>query len=469
MTKNTSVEEKECDFNDPNAGTIFFSIKNMSKISRNSLKFEGFTVDKCKEYCLNVNEFNGSPAFCGSFTFNDMSETCHIVYEINDRKDESDSLEITENTVFFEKSCINGLPKECTHETIKLYPNKILGGYAENLTVAGSIEVCFEECLKNSNYCKSFLYFPKEKECILNSMSMKDKPEAFYNEMNEDVLYGNNECYGKVKIPTSDNIIHKNNYSQTMGTDEILNKKGQIEDIPFKNTTTANSILNSRETTQATYKAEAIQSYDEGKVVDKFNHIDNLQLHMTPPKSNGINIKKNNLQPIPIDNRKSNYFSEWEMWQKCMEVGERLIRKRKCINLKKCKGPLTQMRICKPEDIENYKPSKEVVDEVPGPIGPMRTILPVSVYGSRELIHGVGLPPSIYPNALPVGRRGILPDGAPAHPDVIWSPWSDNCQKFATPQPCEGGLEVGFVTRECLAKNPKECKGPFFRYCTLLC
>nr|CAD2180633.1 unnamed protein product [Meloidogyne enterolobii] len=51
----------------------------------------------------------------------------------------------------------------------------------------------------------------------------------------------------------------------------------------------------------------------------------------------------------------------------------------------------------------------------------------------------------------------------------IWSAWNGTCQHFASSQPCKDGQVIGFESRECIAKDPLFCKGPFFRYCTLPC
>uniref|UniRef100_A0A0N4Z312 PAN-1 domain and Apple-like domain-containing protein n=1 Tax=Parastrongyloides trichosuri TaxID=131310 RepID=A0A0N4Z312_PARTI len=462
-------EDRECNFNDSNTGTIFFSLQNISLNSDMFTKLQGLSSHECKEYCINVDEYNGSLATCGSYTYEDITNTCVIIYESTKSKG-NDALEYKENINFFEKSCINGLPTECKHETINLITNKVLVGYAENMTIAGSVEFCFEQCLKNNIYCKSFLYFPKEKECLLNSASALSNPEAFHDENNEDVLYGHNDCIDRLKKNTLMTLSEEDDYKSI--EDEDSNRiKSLVTETPITLLTTQTDNVESIENIQSTYKAEEIKDYD-GKLgfKDRMNNDNSensnvLSLKISP---DNLNIKKLNSYPIK-QTKKDNYFSEWEMWQECVTVGERLIRKRKCINLKKCRGPLTQMKICKAENIKNYIPPKEFADEVPGPIGPLRTIIPVSRYGSRELINGVGSPPSIYPNALPVGQRAILPDGAPAHPNLIWSPWSENCQKFATTQPCTNGVEVGFVSRECVARDPKDCNGPFFRYCTLSC
>jgi hypothetical protein len=42
-------------------------------------------------------------------------------------------------------------------------------------------------------------------------------------------------------------------------------------------------------------------------------------------------------------------------------------------------------------------------------------------------------------------------------------------QHFASSQPCQDGKIIGFEARECVAREAKACKGPFFRYCTIPC
>ncbi|KAL3981397.1 hypothetical protein ACH3XW_42915 [Acanthocheilonema viteae] len=53
--------------------------------------------------------------------------------------------------------------------------------------------------------------------------------------------------------------------------------------------------------------------------------------------------------------------------------------------------------------------------------------------------------------------------------EMIWSPWRGICQEFASGHPCKNHEIIGFESRDCLATDNAQCKGPFFRYCTISC
>ncbi|KAH7711190.1 protein C52B11.1 [Aphelenchoides avenae] len=154
-------------------------------------------------------------------------------------------------------------------------------------------------------------------------------------------------------------------------------------------------------------------------------------------------------------------FSKWGNWTECTQPGERRIRRRKCLDLRRCRGALMQVGYC-PRDIGTTQaPETESTD---GPVGPVRSPLPVA----REGGSSAGSPPSILPQQLPQKELKPLPAGAPAF-DEIWTPWTGVCQQFASTQPCKNSETIGFEARECIAKDPRVCKGPFFRYCTAKC
>uniref|UniRef100_A0A7E4ZUZ3 Apple domain-containing protein n=1 Tax=Panagrellus redivivus TaxID=6233 RepID=A0A7E4ZUZ3_PANRE len=164
---------------------------------------------------------------------------------------------------------------------------------------------------------------------------------------------------------------------------------------------------------------------------------------------------------VPAEVREEdNYFSEWAEWTPCTQPGERKIRRRKCLDLKKCKGALMQVDWC-PRNLPVT--STEAPDSAEtGPVGPVREPLPVAKTDE-------GSPPGILPEQLPRKKLKPLPAGAPGSADDIWSPWLGVCQQFASTQPCKNNEQIGFESRECIAKDPKKCNGPFFRYCTIVC
>ncbi|KAI1732211.1 PAN domain-containing protein [Ditylenchus destructor] len=180
------------------------------------------------------------------------------------------------------------------------------------------------------------------------------------------------------------------------------------------------------------------------------------------------------LKPIKADKtglskpetQEDGYFSKWGEWTPCTTPGERRIRRRKCLDLRRCKGALMQVDYC-PKDL----PQADSLEETPtesssGPIGPVRNPLPIN---SAPASSSAGSPPSILPPVLPQKELKPLPAGAPGNPEDVWSPWLGTCQHFASTQPCRNNEIIGFESRECIAKEPTMCKGPFFRYCTLPC
>ncbi|CAD5214155.1 unnamed protein product [Bursaphelenchus okinawaensis] len=174
--------------------------------------------------------------------------------------------------------------------------------------------------------------------------------------------------------------------------------------------------------------------------------------------------------PPPL-NDETLYFTAWSTWTPCKMSGEKRVRRRKCLDLKKCRGSLTQIENCPAElikEVEDISPLDITADDAfqNGPTPPTRQLLPVGVarVGGQE-----GAPPAILPPKLSNERTESLPDGAPGRPDDVWSAWLGVCQQFASSQPCKNGHMIGFESRECIAKDPTSCQGPFFRYCMLPC
>ncbi|KAL3071005.1 hypothetical protein niasHS_016203 [Heterodera schachtii] len=228
------------------------------------------------------------------------------------------------------------------------------------------------------------------------------------------------------------------------------------------------------------------------------------------------------------------YFSLWGPWTPCTMPGERRVRRRKCLDLRRCKGSLMQVDYC-PRDIPAVEDEPQLSAEVQQapiltrhhqpiqvPVAQRQTLLPpppalthtgpvqhqqevpkrrpVSIdIGTGTVLDtggdirdsvAVAQPPAVQPEATAPKEQQQLqktqpaesvPVGAPAtrpteqreeqqqqQPaavvviDSIWSPWNGTCQHFASTQPCREGKVIGFEARECVAKDPLVCKGPFF-------
>ncbi|CAJ0945101.1 unnamed protein product, partial [Mesorhabditis belari] len=150
---------------------------------------------------------------------------------------------------------------------------------------------------------------------------------------------------------------------------------------------------------------------------------------------------------VPAD--PSSLFSEWSDWTPCTKSGERRVRRRKCLDLRRCLGALMQVENC--PAVTTPVMSPEDYDQPP--LESVRSI--VAEPSDRDDFQDQGAQPVPLPPA----------DDQPS----VWSPWLGVCQQFASGQPCNNGEMIGFESRECLAKDSAQCTGPFFRYCTLNC
>ncbi|KAI6187682.1 hypothetical protein M3Y98_00270800 [Aphelenchoides besseyi] len=231
--------------------------------------------------------------------------------------------------------------------------------------------------------------------------------------------------------------------AETLKTEDNLGIEHMVDSLDLL-TTTEFSLL---KTTKDTKPSNAIKEKNSLK-----------EFHLSGPT--------NELRPVSEEGR---FFSTWENWTPCSNIGERRVRRRKCLDTKKCRGSLMQLDYCPPELVLRNANEEQAEEDAfsHGPIGPVRQPLPVSVDASNE---ANGAPPAILPPQLPQKTREPLPDGAPAgRPEDVWSPWLGVCQHFVSSQPCKNNQVIGFESRECIAKDPQACKGPFFRYCTLAC
>uniref|UniRef100_A0A0N5AQ74 Apple domain-containing protein n=1 Tax=Syphacia muris TaxID=451379 RepID=A0A0N5AQ74_9BILA len=188
-------------------------------------------------------------------------------------------------------------------------------------------------------------------------------------------------------------------------------------------------------------------------------------------------LKKSNRTKVDLENESRGYFSEWNPWTVCKTVGERRIRRRRCLNLRRCIGALTEVAVCKPEDIKSNLRTSPASSSSGTAISyyvlntDFRTIVSAGLRQPDEVTlnqwtnsnkHNVSVP-------FGVGSNQKITE----NPD-LWSPWDGNCKKcflqqFPKIQPCRDHQQIGYESRECLKTNVDECIGPFFRYCTIPC
>ena len=65
---------------------------------------------------------------------------------------------------------------------------------------ADSLSICLAACLNAFDTfgfeCESVMYYPVDSECILNTEDRLDRPDLFIDELEDNVIYLDNNCAG---------------------------------------------------------------------------------------------------------------------------------------------------------------------------------------------------------------------------------------------------------------------------------
>ena len=84
--------------------------------------------------------------------------------------------------------------------TFDMRAQKILVGFAREVVGAESAQDCFDACLNSlvtfGFECESVMYYPVDSECILNTEDRLDRPDLFVDELDDQVIYFDNNCAG---------------------------------------------------------------------------------------------------------------------------------------------------------------------------------------------------------------------------------------------------------------------------------
>uniref|UniRef100_A0A183D9N7 Apple domain-containing protein n=1 Tax=Gongylonema pulchrum TaxID=637853 RepID=A0A183D9N7_9BILA len=81
-----------------------------------------------------------------------------------------------------------------------VHEQKILVGFAREVVAADSLSLCLAACLNAFDSfgfeCESVMYYPVDSECILNTEDRLDRPDLFVDELEDKVIYLDNNCAG---------------------------------------------------------------------------------------------------------------------------------------------------------------------------------------------------------------------------------------------------------------------------------
>ncbi|GMT36021.1 hypothetical protein PFISCL1PPCAC_27318, partial [Pristionchus fissidentatus] len=500
--------------------TAYFVIDNTELITSESIELSEFSEEECQSTCSSNVDNAGKTIECASFAYDHVSFTCTL-YATKSHPEGKATTKHSIGKRFFEKFCLSeSAVPTCSEAQFIRSDDSVLIGFAANVSLVDSLEDCVSTCVKETA-CKSAMYFYEEGECITNTESALSRPASFAREDTEKVIYFQNGCLARSAFVESSssrpvaNIDSDSETKKTRGESASAELPVSTEDeeeepvttttttkkkktktttaAPSTTTTTTESpedleetydeeekegIFEEEPSTTVASKKESKKRGDEKEALKKFKkHPKNFgskTVHYKTKKGEKNDVPKvtksseeevdpaeASIESVDDETQQlqpyTTFFSEWSDWTPCKTSGERRIRRRKCLDLRRCLGALMQVENCpavttkSPELVREERKSVHSIVAAPlegDPLAGMDTVTS---------------PPEPEVEIAAVGATSDVGDG------YIWSPWLGTCQKFASGQPCNNGEMIGFESRECVAKDPSQCQGPFFRYCTLPC
>uniref|UniRef100_A0A915MKA5 Apple domain-containing protein n=1 Tax=Meloidogyne javanica TaxID=6303 RepID=A0A915MKA5_MELJA len=414
-----------------------------------------------------------------------------------------------------EKFCLSeDVSMECANKQFIRVDNYILRGYAQSTTTVPTLAECVSECMKEKEFnCLSAMYFYEEGECITNTESAITAPDDFQppEEDDQKVVFFHNACskgndHQLELAQSQDSAITKEESEKQQKEEE--NKSGNNQNSENKN-----KLINSSSVFILPEEENNNQQQKQQILIPKV---------YLPQKEENNNLEQNdnNLiiqQQQPLLQQRQYGAKNIERasdgsYQEKIQINsssDDLLPISKSNNLIKPtnlnrKGPESTKRLHL-KLIKDQHPKPDLNKIIFSPHSSTTTTitntLPPKIHKliPKNNIHQQSLPliyssPSSTPP--PPSTTPLIPSTTTIkeqnHPEFIplelsepltehsaeerfegseeiWSAWNGTCQHFASSQPCKDGQVIGFESRECIAKDPLFCKGPFFRYCTLPC
>ncbi|VDN59329.1 unnamed protein product [Dracunculus medinensis] len=478
-----------------NRVNAFFVVDNARLDASAILTYEDISEDDCSKICGKNRDKNGRFILCSAFTYDHSTFKC-LIHQTKSIPEGDSQIENIPEHRYFEKFCIDEkLPVECADTQFLRAEQSVLIGFARNVSLTANLAECVTHCLMEKFECKSAMYFYEEGECITNIESASTQPNSFAKEENDKVIYFQNGCTESMKFQRKYEAI-KDHLDEQFNTHNLHNEE-MITDFPIENDENENAkenddyqmnrnekeeiLKDEKIATATTTTATITTKISEYQIVQSHNVVndsknlqieDETKLKIANEQKNkdeiittGKYLKKLKMQIIKSDSPRNNikqknkykthpriittkkyekheYFSQWSEWPPCKKIGEKRVRYRKCYDLRLCLGALMEIN-----PVERNK-----LNITPFTPLPFEGILEETIGATQKTM---------------VNRNNTTE--SPNNHNQIWSSWAGECQAFTSGQPCKDHEMIGFESRECIAKDPNRCVGPFFRYCTIPC
>ncbi|CAJ0574391.1 unnamed protein product, partial [Mesorhabditis spiculigera] len=165
----------------PGSNTVFALRHNVS-VGAQLRTLPAPNMAVCSDHCV-------ASLDCASFEFSGAN--CQI-YGAGDNGDK--------RTRAFSKTCTKSDRVCFSPFHFDVFEQKILVGFAREVVAAENIQACMAGCLNAFDTfgfeCESVMFYPADKECILNTEDRLDRPDLFVDEVDDQVIYMDNNCAG---------------------------------------------------------------------------------------------------------------------------------------------------------------------------------------------------------------------------------------------------------------------------------
>uniref|UniRef100_A0AAF5Q1K6 PAN domain-containing protein n=1 Tax=Wuchereria bancrofti TaxID=6293 RepID=A0AAF5Q1K6_WUCBA len=129
---------------------------------------------------------------CLAITYEDKE--CRMLSSIGE------PAEYSNDYVLLSKNCAKSARICSSPFQFDVHKQKILVGFAREVVSADSLSLCLSACLNAFDSfgfeCESVMYYPVDSECILNTEDRLDRPDLFVDELDDNVIYLDNNCAG---------------------------------------------------------------------------------------------------------------------------------------------------------------------------------------------------------------------------------------------------------------------------------
>ncbi|KAK6730984.1 hypothetical protein RB195_007449 [Necator americanus] len=166
----------------PGSQTVFL-LQHNATIGKQIRVLPTAAMGDCSEHCASSNDCTGVEFLNGN---------CKV-FGSGKATPTKDAKVLTKNCVKSERVCSSPFHFD-------MFEQKILVGFAREVVPAEDIQVCMSACLNSFDTfgfeCESVMFYPVDQECILNTEDRLDRPDLFADEVEDTVIYMDNNCAG---------------------------------------------------------------------------------------------------------------------------------------------------------------------------------------------------------------------------------------------------------------------------------